>query len=225
MVISFRRWPPRVGRARDPPRPSTDASARLVGEVLRMRKRFLVLPALFLIAMATLVAPNASAVSAKFDWHISDAFIQAGTGVTQTGALAQASNGDIARLSGSGTFNTASSTASGGGVFVHTTSGGTAVGFGTWKATGVEDFTFFGCGGGFPSNFCGGQLVLDVHISGVSLSLGPTEVDGVLTITCLIGGEVPPGAEEGITLDIPGVINFSDLIESGFTLFVSRSKA
>ena len=67
--------------------------------------------------------------------------------------------------------------------------------------------------------------MLDVHISGVSLSLGPTEVDGVLSITCLIGDDIPAGAEEGITLDIPGVINFSDLIESGFTLFVSRSKA
>lgn len=182
--------------------------------------------ALFLVAVATAVVPDAGAVSAKFDWHVSDAFIQAGTGVTQTGALAQASNGDVARLSGSGTFNMASDTAAGGGVFVHTTSGGAVAGFGTWTATGVEGFEFFGCGSdGLPPDFCGGQLVLDVRISGVSLSLGPVEVDGVLTITCLIGEDVPAGAEEGITLDIPGVINFSETIDSGFTLFVSRSKA
>jgi hypothetical protein len=191
-----------------------------------MKKRLMTFLALSVIAAAFVVVPNANAVSAKLDWHVSDAFIQAGTGVTQTGALATASNGDIARLSGTGTFNTTSSNASGGGVFVHTTSGGAVVGFGTWTATEVEDFDSFGCGSdGFPPNFCGGVLVLDVHINGVSLSAGPVEADGVLTITCLIGDNVPAGAEEGITLNIPGVIDFSTTVDSGFTLFVSRSRA
>lgn len=56
---------------------------------------------------------------------------------------------------------------------------------------------------------------------------GTPAFDGVLTVDCLIGPNVRAGAEEGITLDIPGLINFDDLIEegSGLTLFVSRSKS
>ena len=115
-----------------------------LGEVFLMKKRFLAFLALCLLAVASAVMPNASAVSAKFDWHISDAFIQAGTGVTQTGALAQATNGDIVRISGNGTFNTAADNATGGGVFVHTASGGAVVAVGTWTATDVESFDPFG---------------------------------------------------------------------------------
>jgi hypothetical protein len=142
------------------------------------------------------------------------------------GARAQADNGDYARLSDSGTFNIRSGKATGGGVFAHTNSAGVLLGFGTWEAMSVEDFDFFGCGGGgFPDNFCGGRLTLGVHLTGVSLAVGQAGFDGVLTVTCLIGPDVPAGAEEGIALDIPGVINFDDLVpeESGLTLFVAPS--
>ena len=56
---------------------------------------------------------------------------------------------------------------------------------------------------------------------------GAPEFDGVLTVSCLIGANVPAGAEEGITLDVPGLINFDQLIEeeSGLTLYLSRSKS
>jgi len=48
---------------------------------------------------------------------------------------------------------------------------------------------------------------------------------GHRAIDCLIGSAVPP-ALEGITLDIPGAINFDEMkVEtSGYTLFLSRSK-
>lgn len=98
------------------------------------------------------------------------------------------------------------------------------VGFGTWTATGVQDFEFFGCGGeGFPPNFCGGVLTLDVHITGINVTTGPGQFDGVLIVHCALGPDVPADAEEGVTLNITGVINFDDLVEeSGQTLFVSR---
>lgn len=47
----------------------------------------------------------------------------------------------------------------------------------------------------------------------------------MLSISRLIGEDVSAGAQEGITLNIPRVTNFRDLIESGFTVFVARSKA
>jgi hypothetical protein len=47
----------------------------------------------------------------------------------------------------------------------------------------------------------------------------------VLVNHCAIGPDTPADAEEGITLDIPGVINFDDLVqeEGGLTLFVARN--
>jgi hypothetical protein len=198
-----------------------------------MNKRRVAFLAVPLLTLSLLTAPNASAdTPSRFDWHVSNAFIQAGTGIPQTGARAQADNGDFARISGSGMFQVRTGATGqlvgqvrGGGVFAHTDANGVLLGFGTWKATGVQDFEFFGCGGeGFPPNFCGGLLTLDVHLTGISLTAGSAEFDGVLTISCLIGPDIPAGAEEGITLNIPGVINFDDLIpeESGLTLFVAK---
>jgi hypothetical protein len=190
-----------------------------------MNKRLLAFLVVPLLLLPVLVASNASAKTPnKFDWHVSDAFIQQGTGLTQTGATASAANGDIVRVSGTGTFKALSGKATGGGPFAHTNAAGVLVGFGTWEATGVKSFEFFGCGGGgFPPNFCGGVLTLDVHLSGVSLTAGPIEADAVLTVHCAIGPDTPADAFEGITLDIPGVINFDTLIEaeSGLTLYVA----
>jgi hypothetical protein len=196
-----------------------------------MRKRFIAALAVSALAVVALAIPNASAVSSKFDWHVSDAFIQSGTGLTQTGAQAAADNGDLARVSGHGTFNMSSGKATGGGIFAHTDADGELLGFGTWKAMGVHHFTFYGCGGeGLPSNFCGGELVLDVRLSGVSVSLGPGEFDGILTVFCLIG-DFPEDVEEGVTLEIPGLINFDEILgpadvgPSGLTVFVSRNRS
>lgn len=97
------------------------------------------------------------------------------------------------------------------------------MGSGTWTATGVSGFTFYGCGtGGLPSNFCGGLLVLDVHLVGAG---GSVAFDKVLSIDCLVGTAVPGGAIEGIKLEIPGAIDFDETTfePSGLTLFVSRN--
>lgn len=191
-----------------------------------MRKRMLAFVAVSLLLVSFLAVSSATAgTPERFRFHISNAFIQTGTGMTQTGARAQADNLDFARVSGKGKFNVSTGTASGGGAFAHTDEDGVLVGFGTWTAVGVSDFEFFGCGGkGLPDNFCGGVLTLDVRLRGTNVTLGAGSFDGVLVVTCLIGPDVPKGAEEGITLDIPSVINFHDLVpeEGGLTLFVSR---
>jgi len=188
-----------------------------------MRRRIVVLLALAMLLVSALAPASASALSAKLDYHIADAVIGAGTGIPQFGARAEADNGDIISVSGGGTFNLGSGKATGGGTFVHTDTDGVLQGSGTWTPTSVADFDFWGCGDGLPSNFCGGELVFDVHLVSAG---GAVEFDGVLTVQCLIGTGVPGGAIEGITLNIPGAINFDETIfePSGLTLYISRNK-
>ena len=163
-------------------------------------------------------------ISSKLNYHVADAGIQAATGIPQTGAVALAANGDKVRVTGSGTLNTASEKATGFGTFVHTSSTGAVVGFGSWEATGVKSATIYPCGGpGLPDNACGGLVVLKVHVSGTSTSAGAIEFDGLLTIDCEINPPTP--GVEGIKLEIPGVINFNttEFSVGGLTVFIARS--
>src|SRR2546428_1033725 len=102
-----------------------------MGEASRMR-RFA--PIFALLLAVSLLAPSGAQAtsdntSSKFDWHVSDAFIQAAGEPPQTGSVARASDsapftGDRVRISGTGTFNTASKKATGGGWVVHTNATG-----------------------------------------------------------------------------------------------------
>lgn len=199
-----------------------------------MKKRIVALVTVPLLVVSVLAVSSATAgTPVKFRYHVSNVFIQTGTGNPQTGAQAQADNGDIVRVSGGGRFNSESGRAGGGGAFAHTDADGDLVGFGRWKATGVQDFEFFGCGvladgTEVPPNFCGGVLTLSVHLIGTSVTEGTAAFDGVLVITCKIGDaaeDVPADAEEGMTLEIPNLINFDDTLEGpgGLTLFVSQA--
>jgi len=185
-----------------------------------------------MLTMSLLVSGGASAadnVSAKLDWHVADAFIQAGTGIPQTGAVAEVSSGMFAghqvRINGSGTFNTGSMKATGGGALVHTDQNGDVQGLATWTATGVQSATLYPCGEvDLPANFCGGLVVLNVHISGTSTTLGALEADGILTIDCEINPPTP--GVEGMKLNVPAFpINFdqTNFSPGGLTVFVSRS--
>ena len=66
------------------------------------------------------------------------------------------------------------------------------------------------------------MLSLDVHLVAGG---GAAEFDGLLRIDCLIG-DFPASAVEGITLNIPGAINFDETMFelSGLTLYLSRSR-
>jgi hypothetical protein len=169
-------------------------------------------------------------VSAQLDYHIADAFIQGLGFPPQTGAVAEVSSGTFdghqVRVSGSGTFNTASMKATGGGALVHTDQSGDVQGFATWTATGVDSATLYPCGGeGLPANACGGVVTLKVRINGTSTTLGALAADGLLTIDCEINPP-PPGGVEGIKLSVPAFpINFDQTNFSlgGLTVFVSRS--
>lgn len=190
-----------------------------------MKKRFVALLTVPLLAGMLVATSNAAADSSDFDWHISNGFIQRATDIPQTGSVAQANNGDLVRLSGRGEFDPSTGDASGGGAFAHTDENGVLVGFGRWRATGIQDFDPYGCGGeGLPKNFCGGLLTLGVRVIATHLTLGTDVFEGVLTIDCLIGPNIPTGRVEGSTLDIPGLINFDEIrfSEGGLNLFVEE---
>jgi hypothetical protein len=195
-------------------------------------KRFAAILAVLALVPALGGGAQASSdnISAMYDYHISDAFIQSLGEPTQTGAEATATvGGDHVRVVGSGTFNTAAGRATGGGTFVHTNASDVIVGFGTWTATSLVSFTSYGCGirGGepVPANFCGGLATMTVHVSAtrVNPAAGHVEVDAILVVDCKLGTP-PTTAHEGIKLS-HAAQNFDMTNDSGHgeTLFLSRS--
>jgi len=195
---------------------------------------------LTVIALVPALAINALAAgnntSAKFDWHVSDAFIQTAAGPNQTGAVAKASDSGVftahsVRVSGMGTMNTAGMTATGGGTFVHTDAGGQVVAFGTWTATSLTSFTLYGCDTGpFPADFCGGVAVMAVHVVATTTNpaIGQTQADGEIRVNCRIHAPAGNTDPEGIKLKVflATTVYFDTPqppFENGQTLFISRS--
>ena len=122
-----------------------------------------------------------------------------------------APNGDTLAVTGEGEFSVNPKDGSASGGFTHFFAGGGSVS-GTWVATQLMSFHFYGCGELFgdsiPPNFCGGAVKMRVELT---TPLGT--LPGVLTVFCIIGGKLPAShadpSGEGVTLDIPGVINFN----------------
>jgi hypothetical protein len=171
------------------------------------------------VILALAGASAAVASPSKYAFHAGDGF-----GGIESPDVASASGGATITISATGSFHVASHQASGGGTFEHRAADGTLLGSGTFTVTRLTSFDPFGCGvaGGepIPANFCGGFAVFPVHVVGHPASGGTEEFDAAFTIDCLVGSP-PPGAEEAITFDIPGVIDF-DTPVSGENLFVSK---
>lgn len=131
--------------------------------------------------------------------------------------IAMAPNGDTIEITGEGDFTTHPKSATGSGDFVHRDAAGNILGEGTWTATELISYHSYGeCGiPGIP-NACGGLALFRVHLTAAS----GFETDGVLRVDCLIGDRVPPGADEGIRLVLPG-INFNREVH-GETVFLQQ---
>jgi len=175
--------------------------------------------ATFAIALSALGSGNAQAATVKdsFEYHVGDVFLQ-NLGFP-VGDKAMADNGDIVTVIGTGTFDVTTKTASGGGTFVHRTSGGALVASGTWTATGLIAFQSYGNGvpQELPPSFFGGRAALAIvgTPTGTSLQLPAT-----LQIECELGSP-PAGTSEGIRLNVRDLINFNKTPpESGNTVFI-----
>jgi hypothetical protein len=100
------------------------------------------------------------------------------------------------------------------GEFLHKDAAGNVLGGGTWTATKLLDYQSYGCGEvtseglDLPDNFCGGKLKFRAQ-----LDTAAGQFSGILTVFCIVGPKAPSNhdepPEEGVTLDIPGVINFN----------------
>jgi hypothetical protein len=154
--------------------------------------------------------------------------------VMQGANFGAAANGDRVEVGcGGGTCGTFSihpKSVSASGSFTHRDSGGAVVGSGSWTATELLAFHSYGCGvltftdpdTVIPANFCGGILKFRVEL----VTPGGT-FDGILTVFCIIGEHAPashtfPSPGEGVTLNVPGVINFSHT-DGGANRFVRTS--
>ena len=161
-------------------------------------KRFLGFAVSLSVALVTLAPVPAAADSGSATYML----------VMEVPNVAVAPNGDRVAVLGSGEFSVHPKFVTASGTFTHTDSAGTVRGAGTWTATDLLEFVSYGCGVVFgtplPSNFCGGMLKLRILLT---TSIG--SFDGILTVFCVVGPNPPNAVEEGVTLDVPGIINFN----------------
>jgi hypothetical protein len=186
-------------------------------------RRLLVAIAVSALAMVAL-APSATGAA-----HKASSTFQLHIGVPN---VSQAPNGDRVAVTGEGEFGVHAKTVEAEGSFTHTSSTGTVLVTGTWTATALLSFHFYGCGAvpaldlTLPPDFCGGALKMAVTLTPTGTTLG---VPGILTVFCVIGPKAPtphdnpaePG-EEGIHLVVPGIANFNEIV-SGMNVYIRTS--
>ena len=145
--------------------------------------------------------------------------------------FARASNGDTVGVTGRGIFSVHPKSVTASGTFTYHAAGdGTLTG--TWTATDLLSFEFYGCGvipsigATVPPNFCGGALKMRVVATPAGTSL---TIPGIITVFCVIGPQAPPPhdnptepGEEGATAVVPGIANFNKIV-SGMNVYIQTS--
>ncbi len=169
-------------------------------------------------ALLALVASPAVAGSTKGSFLL----------VMEAPNFGRAPNGDRVVVTGGGSFSLHPKSVTARGEFTHLDPAGNVRGGGTWTATQLLSFNFYGCRF-IPAlgvdlgddNLCGGAVKLRVVLDTPS---GP--FNGVLTVFCIVGPNAPTShndpSEEGVTLNIPGVINFNHA-DTGDNIWVRTS--
>jgi hypothetical protein len=145
--------------------------------------------------------------------------------------VAMASNGDTVGITATGTFSVHPKSVAVNGTFAHNVAGGGTVA-GTWTATDLLSFEFYGCGvvpsigATLPPNFCGGALKMRVVFMPAGTNF---VVPGIITVFCVIGPQAPPThdnptepGEEGVTVVVPGIANFNKIL-AGMNRYVQTS--
>jgi hypothetical protein len=166
--------------------------------------RRLILLALAVTAAGVLLPTTAVADSATHTYLL----------VMEEPNFGAAANGDQIAITGEGEFSVNPNSIDAAGAFTHTDSSGNVLATGTWTATGLLNYQSYGCGEVFgtpiPSNLCGGAVKMSVTLTPDGTSL---QLPGILTVFCVIGPHAPQSVlgplTEGVTLDVPGVINFN----------------
>ena len=145
--------------------------------------------------------------------HSSDTFLL----VAEADNTGTAANGDhVAVTVDEGSwFDGSPKAVSATGEFTHFDADGNVRGAGTWTATSLISFDFYGCRL-IPSvgvdlgddNLCGGAVKM-----AVVLDTPMGQFPGMLTVFCVVGPQAPashrPPEGEGVTLNVPGIVNFN----------------
>lgn len=183
-----------------------------------MRRIIALLLALPLLVLSQAGAASAGAVKGSFEYHVGDALIQ--TLGFPAGNQAIATNGDVVTIVATGTFDTATKSATGGGTFAHHVAATGQTITGTFTTTGLVSFQSYGDATpqGLPESFFGGNLML----SGIATPDGAPGVHLPLTLTveCDLGNP-PASAVEGVRVNVKDVINFNKSVpESGANVYI-----
>jgi hypothetical protein len=141
--------------------------------------------------------------------------------------VAQAPNGDQVAITGEGEFQVHAKAVEAEGRFTHTNAAGTVLAAGTWTATKLLAYQSYGCGvvlgDPIPPNFCGGKVKMAVVLTPDNTTL---QIPAILTVFCIIGPNPPNSHDdpsgEGITLVVPGIINFNKIV-SGDNVYIQTS--
>jgi hypothetical protein len=167
----------------------------------------------FVFFVAALTAGSAGSRTSKSSFHVS---------VAET--TSAASNGLTLNSELEGSFNAATKTASGDGLY-ELMAGTTEIDHGTFTLTRLVAFQFYGCGEvttpsgpiSLPPDFCGGRAIFAFHAT----SSTGNQTDGLYEVNCQIhspGGHTPPGTSEGVKANARSV-NFNKHL-TGDNLFV-----
>src|SRR6266702_2904307 len=166
--------------------------------------RRLILFALALAAAVVLVPTVAVADSATHAYLL----------VMDEPNMGLAANGEQIAITGEGAFSVNPNSVTAAGEFTHSDSSGNVLATGTWTATGLINYQSYGCGVVFgttiPPDFCGGAVKMRVTLTPDGTSL---QLPGTMTVFCVIGPHAPQSIlgplTEGVTLNVPGIINFN----------------
>ena len=169
----------------------------------------------FVLAVVALTAGSAGSRTSRATFQ-----------VTVEETTSAASNGLTLNSEFEGSFNAGARTAEGEGDYA-VMDGATEIEHGTFTATRMVAFQFYGCGEvttpdgriELPPDFCGGRAILAFH----STSSEGVERDGLYEVNCQIhdpGGQAPPGTSEGVKANARGV-NFHIHV-TGDNLFVMQ---
>jgi hypothetical protein len=168
-----------------------------------MKGRFALIVAV--AALLTLVATPARAGSTEGTFLL----------VMEAPNFGRAPNGDRVVVTGEGSFSLHPKSVQASGEFTHLDPAGNVLGGGTWTATELLSFNFYGCRF-IPAegvdlgddNLCGGAVKMRVVLD------TPTgQANGIMTVFCIVGPKAPTShndpSEEGVALNIVGGINFN----------------
>lgn len=167
--------------------------------------------------MVALLGPTAQGA------HSTDTFLL----VMELPNFGVAPNGDEIEVTGEGEFSVSPKSVTASGEFTHHFAGGGSLS-GTWTATRLISFSFYGCRF-IPAldvdlgddDLCGGAVKMRVMLD---TPLG--QVPGIMTVFCIVGPKAPsshntpPG--EGVTLNVPGIINFNHTAH-GMNIYIRTS--